>query len=76
MKEIEVRCMPSDLVDHFDVNLEMLKEPGDFIRVSDLNLDMKKYDIHGLEDSVIVSAILPRTVVEEETIQENIEEKD
>lgn len=68
MKEIEVKCLPRNLVDHFDIDISLLKESGDVIRVSDLTIDREKYDISGYEeDTVIVSATLPRSAVEEET---------
>jgi large subunit ribosomal protein L25 len=70
MKEIEVKCMPRDLVDHFEVDLTLLKEAGDIIRVSDIGLDDTKYDVHGHKDSIIASAVLPRAAVAESTEDE------
>lgn len=71
MKEIEVRCLPRDLKDHFDVDLSLLKEAGDVIRISDLGLDSEKYDISGYElDTVIASATLPRAAVEVDESEE------
>lgn len=66
MKEIEVKCLPRNLVDHFDVDLSLLKEAGDAIRVSDLGLDSEKYEIIWSEDDLIAAATLPRAVVAEE----------
>ena len=63
MKEIEVKCLPRDLVDHFDVDLSLLKNSGDHIRVSDIGIDIKKYELHGQEDRIIASAVLPRAAV-------------
>jgi large subunit ribosomal protein L25 len=40
-KEIEVKCLPKDLVNHFDVDLNVLNEVGDNIKVSDLKLGDK-----------------------------------
>ena len=64
ISELKVKCRPRDLVDHFDVDISILKEAGDVIRLSDLALDAEKYEIegHNLED-VIASATLPRAVV-------------
>jgi len=70
MKEIEVKCMPRDLVDNFEVDLALLKEAGDIIRVSVIGLDATKYDVHGHEDSVIASAVLPRAAVAESSDDE------
>jgi len=35
---VEVSCLPSDLVDHIDVDITSLKEFDDAIRLEDLNL--------------------------------------
>lgn len=59
IKELEVKCLPSDLVDSFKVNLETLKAIGDSIRVSDLNIDSKKYNILTNHSDIIVSATKP-----------------
>jgi len=74
MKEIEVKCLPRDLVDHFDVDISSLIEAGNGIRVADLKLDSEKYEIIGHEDDLIVAATLPRAVLAEEETEEEIEE--
>lgn len=77
MKEIEVKCLPRNLVDHFDVDLSALAVAGDSIRVSDLGLDAEKYEVQANEDDVIASATLPRAVVaeeDEESTEETAEE--
>ena len=62
--ELKVKCRPRDLVDHFDVDTSLLKEAGDVIRVSDLNLDEAKYEIESNNpEDVVVSASLPRAAV-------------
>lgn len=86
MKEIEIKCLPRNLVDHFDVDLSLIKEAGDAIRVADLGLDAEKYELIGHADDVVVSSSLPRVAVEsdeetteaeeatEETTEETTEE--
>lgn len=54
MKDIEVRCLPRNLVDHFDVDLSLIVEAGDVIRVSDLGLDAEKYEISAHAEDVVV----------------------
>ena len=66
MKDMEVKCLPRNLVDHFDVDLSLLKEAGDTIRISDLALDAEKYEILGNQDDVIATATLPRAAVAED----------
>ncbi len=65
-REIEVKCLPRNLVDHFEVDISVLKEPGDVIRIEDMNIDEEKYEILTSEDAVIASATLPRAVVADE----------
>jgi len=75
-KEIEVKCLPRDLVDHFDVDLSALKEFGDNIKVSDLNLG-EKFEILTPADEVLVLVAKPKvekTDEEEATTEENSEE--
>lgn len=67
MKDIEVKCLPSDLVDHFDVDLSLLAQEGDVIRVSHLGIDMTKYELSTNMEDVVATATLPRSAVEEET---------
>jgi len=81
-KEIEVKCLPKDLVDHFDVDLSALKEFGDNIKVSDLNLG-DKFEILTPDDEVLVLVAKPKTekadeeeaTTEETTTEETSEEK-
>ncbi len=58
VKEIEVSCLPRDLVDAFDVDLGLLVEFDSVIRISDLAIDPAMYDIHNLhpEDAVAVAS--------------------
>lgn len=66
IKEVEVKCLPKDLVDNFGVDLSVLKEFGDNIHVSDLGIDPEKYELtQGLED--VVATVSKPKVEEEET---------
>lgn len=83
VREIEVSCMPRDLVDGFDVDLSALKEMDDVIRLSDLGIDTEKYDIHNLHsDDAIVVASKPAkeedldAPIETPDLPEGAEEKD
>lgn len=77
ISELKVKCRPKDLVDHFDVDISTLKEAGDVIRVSDLRIDETKYEIewHHAED-VVVSAILPRAAVANESDEAEVVEEE
>lgn len=61
LKDIEVKCLPSNLVDAFDVDLSLLKEMGSSIRVSDLAIS-DKYTILNNVDDIVVSATKPAKV--------------
>ncbi len=54
--ELEVRCLPGDLVDSFEVDLSRLQSIGDAIHVSTLGIDTTKYDIITPETEVVVMA--------------------
>ena len=77
ISEIKVKCRPRDLVDHFNVDISLLKEAGDVVRISDLALDEAKYEIEGHHpEDVVASATLPRAAVaaeDEETEWEEAE---
>jgi large subunit ribosomal protein L25 len=63
INEIEVECLPSDLVDHIDVDISVLNDFDDVIKISDLNIPK------GLEisaDAETIVAMVMRPKVEEE----------
>jgi large subunit ribosomal protein L25 len=61
LKDIEVKCLPTDLVDAFDVDLSALVNMGDSIRVSDLAIDVK-YNVLTKLDDVVVTAAKPAKI--------------
>lgn len=63
VKEIEVKVLPKDLVDSIEVDLSILKEMGDSIKISELNIDSKKLEVLTV-DTVVVSANKPAKVEE------------
>jgi len=74
LREVEVSCLPRDLVDHFDVDLSLLKEEGNVIRVSDIAIDSEKYELSVNLEDVVASATMPKVVEEEEPVSEEGEE--
>lgn len=72
LKELEVKCLPADLVDAFDVDLSVLANMGDSVRVSDLNLG-DKYKVLTNADDVVVAAAKPAKV---ETTEETTSEEE
>ncbi len=73
-KEIEVKCLPKNLVDHFDVDISVLKDFWDNIKVSDLNLG-KDFEILTPADEVIVLVAKPKVEKTTEEAEEEITEE-
>ncbi|PZM81885.1 50S ribosomal protein L25 [Candidatus Gracilibacteria bacterium] len=67
IKEIEVKTLPRNLVDFFEVDLGRLEKVGDIIRISDLGIDTEKYDIINSLDDVVVLAFEPKKEVIEDS---------
>jgi large subunit ribosomal protein L25 len=78
VKEIEVSCLPRNLVDSFTVDLTLLKKAEDVIRLSDLNIDTTKFDIHNLhsEDAVAVANKPKTEVISDVAPEDNIPEEE
>lgn len=70
LKELEVKCMPNDLVDNFEVDLSSLKEVGDAIKVRDIIVDTNKITVLTPEDEVVVIASASRAQIETEEVPE------
>ncbi len=74
MDAIEVECLPSDLIDHIDVDISVLNTFDDAIRISDLNLSVGLEIAHHQPEDMVASVIKPRIIVEEEKPIEEIAE--
>lgn len=68
MHEVEIKCLPKNLVDVFEADLANLKELGDIIHVKNLGIDTKKFDILSDLDGAIVSVHAPKGVKEEDLV--------
>ena len=67
LKEIDVKVLPKDLVDSFEVDLSKLENIGDVIRVSDLKIS-SKFDVLTNSDDIVALASKPAKVELEETV--------
>lgn len=67
IKEVEVKCLPTDLVDNFEVDLSLLAEIWDTIKISDLKVS-SKIEILNSQDDVIAVASKPKVEKEENTV--------
>jgi large subunit ribosomal protein L25 len=68
MHSVEVKCLPRDLVDAFEVDLTKLATLGDIVHVKDLGINVSKFDIISDLDGSIVSVHLPKGVQETEVV--------
>lgn len=65
VKQIEVKCLPNDLVDSFEVDLSKLEKTWDNIKVSDLNISSKFEVITSIDDVIVIAAKTKAEKVEE-----------
>ena len=63
--ELEVECLPSDLVDHIDINISGLNTFEDVITIADIVLPAGFRLIHNNPEDVIVMVVEPKVEVEE-----------
>jgi len=59
IKQLEVKCLPIDLVDSIEVDLSMLEKTWDNIKVSDLKVS-PKIEILNSKDEVVAIAAKPK----------------
>ena len=67
--QLEVSCLPGDLVHEIEVDLSALAEVGDVIRVGDLTIP-KGLEVFDTDEEPIVTAVEPRVVEETEAEEE------
>lgn len=63
LNEVNVEALPTDLIENIEVNIEVLKEIGDSISVSDLNYDRSTLTVLAEPEEVVVK--LDTAVTEE-----------
>ena len=71
INEIEVECLPSDLVDHIDVDISGLDTFDDVIKIGDLNIP-KGLEISADIETIVAMVMRPK--VEEEPVVEEAAE--
>ncbi len=67
--EVEMKCLPRDLLKEIEIDIAVLEEFGQSVRVEDLKIDAEKYEILEEADTMLVSVIAPKT-------QEQIDEEE
>lgn len=58
--EIEVECLPSDLIDHIEVNVSSLNTFDDAIRISDLALPKGFRLLHNNPEDIVAMVVEPK----------------
>lgn len=61
--EVEVKCLPGDLIDHIDVDVSGLNTFEDSIHMEDLNLPASM-ELMREKDEIVVNVIAPKAEVE------------
>ncbi len=56
IKSLEVKCLPTDLVDSIEVDLSLLEKTGDNIKVSDVKVSSKIEVLNVADDVIAVAA--------------------
>lgn len=62
---IDVKCLPTDIVDSFELDISSLDHAGKSLHVSDLSIDTKKYQVISHAEEAIVSVHAPKGAKEE-----------
>lgn len=76
LDEIEVEALPTDLPEHFTVDVSILKNIGDSIKIADLDIDRTKIEVKDDLETIIVTVAEQQKeiVVEEPVVTEIIGE--
>lgn len=67
IKELEVKCLPTDLVDNFEVDLSKLENVWDNIKVADIKVSSKIEVLNHADDVVVVASKAKVEKIEEST---------
>ncbi len=73
LNEIEVECLPSDLIDHIDVDISVIENFDIMIQIKDLPIPEDFKLLRNNPDDVVASVMEPKAQVEEE---KPVEEKE
>ena len=72
--ELEIKCLPRDLIHDIKVDLSKLEKLEDAIRIKDLDIP-KEIEILADEENTVATVAPPRTAEEIEELEEKVEEK-
>lgn len=63
--ELEIECLPGDLVDHLEVNISVLNTFDDVIKIKDLTLPISFKLMHHNPEDVVAMVVEPKVEIEE-----------
>lgn len=66
MNALDVKCLPTDIVDGFDLDISVITENGTTLHVSDIKVDTKKFHVVSLPEEAVVSVHAHKGHKEEE----------
>ncbi len=67
-REVEIRCLPKDILHDIEIDISKLAEIHDHVSIADLALDTDKFEIMGFEDSVVLCSIAGKAAEESEVV--------
>ncbi|OGE80116.1 MAG: hypothetical protein A2826_00860 [Candidatus Doudnabacteria bacterium RIFCSPHIGHO2_01_FULL_43_23] len=76
LTEVEVECLPADLPHDLEVDISGLNTFADFVKVSDIKIDLQKVKLHISLDEVVIKVAEPRTEEELKALEEKPEGDD
>ena len=65
---LDVKCLPKDIVDAFELDISTIEHTGTTLHVSDIKIDNKKFNILSHADEAVVSVHVHKEHKEEETV--------
>ena len=73
--EIEIKCLPRDMIKEITIDIADLEEIGATVRVKDLAIDHSKHEVLEEEETMLITIIAPKTAEEiEEELEEDVGE--
>ena len=70
---LEIKCLPGDLIHGIEIDLSVLENIDDMIRIKELKIS-DKVEVLADAEEVVISVISPRTEKEMEDLEEKVEE--
>ncbi len=71
-KDLHVKCLPKDLIDHFMVDITAL-DMGDYIKVRDIDADLEKFEVLSSPDETVILIATPAKLIEPTIDEEELE---